>query len=232
MMIGWRRKARAERARLEAQAVQNPMSSERLYELVNQTLHANFGPLGSYAITRRANSDTDDIFHTMLASSVAHDIVSTLINHQAVPLVAPAPLGGSFVAATSAFAETRALPAHPLAAPAEAPVEIRVGSHAARAFAAEADLAAPIVSAAPVASVGAAAAPVVSVPAAAAPVVALGASAAESAAEVSAPPLAPIVAVPVSADLAAALTVLDETGEIAMPAPIAAVRTHLVDAGR
>ncbi|RFA16577.1 hypothetical protein B7R22_03655 [Subtercola boreus] len=220
MMIGWRRKARAERARLEAQAVQSPMSSERLYELVNQTLHANFGPLGSYAITRRANSDTDDIFHTMLASSVAHDIVSTLINHQAVPLVAPAPLGGSFVAATSAFAETRALPAHPLVAPAEAPVDVRVGSHAALPFAVEADHAALVVTSVPVATLSAPAP-------APAPAPELAPAAATLA-----PPLAPIVAVPVSADLAAALTVLDETGEIALPAPVAAVRTHLVEAGR
>ncbi|MDF2442113.1 MAG: hypothetical protein JWR01_316 [Subtercola sp.] len=223
MMIGWRRKARAERARLEAQAVQTPMSSERLYELVNQTLHANFGPLGSYAITRRANSDTDDIFHTMLASSVAHDIVNTLVNHQAVPLVAPLPVGGSFVAATSAFAETRALPAHPLAAPAEAPTDVRVGSHA------QVPAVALPVSVADVAPVlGTVLAPVLTpVLAAAAPVDATPAPATSTAA-----PLAPLVAVPVSADLAAALTVLDETGEIALPAPVAAVRTHLVDAGR
>ena len=75
-MIGWRRKAKAER--------ESVLSSERLYDLVNQTLLSNFGPLGSYAITRREASDNDDIFHTMLASSVAHNIVTSLIEHKAV----------------------------------------------------------------------------------------------------------------------------------------------------
>jgi hypothetical protein len=82
-MIGWRRKAKAER--------ENVMSSERLYDLVNQTLLSNFGPLGSYAITRREASDNDDIFHTMLASSVAHNIVTSLIEHKAVVVTGPAP---------------------------------------------------------------------------------------------------------------------------------------------
>lgn len=75
-MIGWRRKAKAEREKV--------MSAEALYDLVNQTLLSNFGPLGSYAITRRAASDCDDIFHTILASSVAHNIVDNLIEHRAV----------------------------------------------------------------------------------------------------------------------------------------------------
>src|ERR1700709_182192 len=82
-MIGWRRKAKAEREKM--------MSSERLYDLVNQTLLSNFGPLGSYAITRREASDSDDIFHTMLASSVAHNIVTSLIDHKAV-VVSSSPL--------------------------------------------------------------------------------------------------------------------------------------------
>lgn len=72
-MIGWRRRAKAQR--------ESTVSPERLYELVNQTLMENFGPLGSFAITRRSAADTDDIFHTALARSVAHDIVATLAEH-------------------------------------------------------------------------------------------------------------------------------------------------------
>ncbi|MCS5716350.1 hypothetical protein NVV95_17525 [Herbiconiux sp. CPCC 205716] len=73
------------------------MSQERLYELVNQTLMENFGPLGSYAITRRSTSDTDDIFHTALARSVARDIVATLAENgisvkTTTAVAAPAPV--------------------------------------------------------------------------------------------------------------------------------------------
>jgi hypothetical protein len=72
-MIGWRRRAKAAR--------ESTVSQERLYELVSQTLMENFGPLGSFAITRRSAADTDDIFHTALARSVAHDIVANLAEH-------------------------------------------------------------------------------------------------------------------------------------------------------
>jgi hypothetical protein len=72
-MIGWRRRAKADR--------ENTVSQERLHELVNQTLMENFGPLGSFAITRRSAGDTDDIFHTALARSVARDIVANLAEH-------------------------------------------------------------------------------------------------------------------------------------------------------
>ncbi|MDO9396632.1 MAG: hypothetical protein Q7T71_08820 [Herbiconiux sp.] len=72
-MIGWRRRAKAAR--------ESTVSPERLYELVSQTLMENFGPLGSFAITRRSAADTDDIFHTALARSVAHDIVANLAEH-------------------------------------------------------------------------------------------------------------------------------------------------------
>jgi hypothetical protein len=72
-MIGWRRRAKAAR--------ESTISQERQYELVSQTLMENFGPLGSFAITRRSASDTDDIFHTALAKSVAHDIVANLAEH-------------------------------------------------------------------------------------------------------------------------------------------------------
>ena len=72
-MIGWRRRAKAAR--------ETTVSQERLYELVNQTLMENFGPLGSFAITRRSSADSDDIFHTALARSVARDIVANLAEH-------------------------------------------------------------------------------------------------------------------------------------------------------
>lgn len=88
-MIGWRRRAKAVR--------EQTVSPERLYELVSQTLMENFGPLGSFAITRRSNADTDDIFHTALARSVAHDIVANLAEHgitvrSALSHADPAPL--------------------------------------------------------------------------------------------------------------------------------------------
>jgi hypothetical protein len=72
-MLGWRRRAKAEQ--------QDEANQQRLSELVNQTLMENFGPYGSFAITRRTEVDTDDIFHTVLAASVARDIVSTLTSH-------------------------------------------------------------------------------------------------------------------------------------------------------
>ena len=72
-MIGWRRRAKAEQ--------QDEANQQRLSELVNQTLMENFGPLGSFAITRRSAADSDDIFHTALARSVARDIVANLAEH-------------------------------------------------------------------------------------------------------------------------------------------------------
>ena len=95
-MIGWRRKAKAVR--------ESAVSQERLYELVNQTLMENFGPLGSFAITRRTAVDTDDIFHTALARSVAHDIVANLAEHGIVVSTA----AGERAAAAAAVAASSA----------------------------------------------------------------------------------------------------------------------------
>lgn len=95
-MLGWRRRAKTER---EGEANQ-----QRLAELVNQTLMENFGPYGSYAITKRTPGDTDDIFHTVLAASVAHDIVTTLTIH-----------GVFKVDPTAPVAQQRPTPARPLA---------------------------------------------------------------------------------------------------------------------
>lgn len=110
-MIGWRRRAKAVR--------EQTVSPERLYELVSQTLMENFGPLGSFAITRRSEADTDDIFHTALARSVAHDIVANLAEHgitvrstlghaEVAPL---APVERVFVPRTLARAVSAAAPA-------------------------------------------------------------------------------------------------------------------------
>ncbi len=109
-MIGWRRRAKAAR--------DDTVSQERLYELVNQTLMENFGPLGSFAITRRSAADTDDIFHTALARSVAHDIVANLaehgisvrssLSHAAAPL---APVDAVYVPRQLARAVSAAAPA-------------------------------------------------------------------------------------------------------------------------
>jgi hypothetical protein len=87
LMIGWRRRARAAR--------EAAVSRERLYELVSQTLMENFGPLGSFAITRRSGSDTDDIFHTVLAASVARDIVVNLTEHNIVMQLDPTGKGAA-----------------------------------------------------------------------------------------------------------------------------------------
>ncbi|MCS5722084.1 hypothetical protein N1028_07130 [Herbiconiux sp. CPCC 203407] len=115
-MIGWRRRAKAAR--------DDTVSQERLYELVNQTLMENFGPLGSFAITRRSAADTDDIFHTSLARSVAHDIVANLaehgisvrssLSHAAAPL---APVEAVYVPRQLARAVSAAAPAMASAAP-------------------------------------------------------------------------------------------------------------------
>jgi hypothetical protein len=109
-MIGWRRRAKAAR--------DDTVSQERLYELVNQTLMENFGPLGSFAITRRSAADTDDIFHTALTRSVAHDIVANLaehgisvrssLSHAAAPL---APVDAVYVPRQLARAVSAAAPA-------------------------------------------------------------------------------------------------------------------------
>lgn len=87
LMIGWRRRARAAR--------EAAVSRERLYELVSQTLMENFGPLGSFAITRRSGADTDDIFHTVLAASVARDIVVNLTEHNIVMQLDPTGKGAA-----------------------------------------------------------------------------------------------------------------------------------------
>ena len=84
-MLGWRRRAKAEH--------ENEANQQRLSELVNQTLMENFGPYGSFAITRRSSTDTDDIFHTVLAASVARDIVTTLTSHGVFKVVETAPAG-------------------------------------------------------------------------------------------------------------------------------------------
>ncbi|RFA22688.1 hypothetical protein B7R25_03510 [Subtercola boreus] len=215
------------------------MSAEHLYDLVNQTLLANFGPLGSYAITRRERGDSDDIFHTMLASSVAHNIVGNLINHSAIPLQPQPALGGSFVAATSAFAASHALPSEPL--PASDLPPLREGMHAGPAAAAPERAVSTLRSEAP-APVSAAAAPATAVHAPVAAAVPVASSAVPVDASQGAVPtftapiipfpiaavtapaggpasLAPIVAVPVSADLAQALTALDQTGPIGVAGP-------------
>lgn len=83
-MFSWRRRAKEENDAAANQA--------RLSELVNQTLMANFGPLGSFAITRRSATDTDDIFHTVLAASVARDIVETLTSQGVFKPAALAPV--------------------------------------------------------------------------------------------------------------------------------------------
>lgn len=111
-MMGWRRRAKLER--------DTAISREHLYELVQQALMKNFGPLGSYAITRRQASDTDDIFHTMLASSVAHDIVARVVENEAIRLTVDttlAPLESVVVPDKLANAITKATaaPSFPLA---------------------------------------------------------------------------------------------------------------------
>uniref|UniRef100_UPI0025C547D6 hypothetical protein n=1 Tax=Herbiconiux sp. TaxID=1871186 RepID=UPI0025C547D6 len=98
-MIGWRRRAKAAR--------ESTVSPERLYELVSQTLMENFGPLGSFAITRRSSADTDDIFHTALARSVAHDIVANLAEHG---ITVRTTLGHAEAGATPAAASARLAP--------------------------------------------------------------------------------------------------------------------------
>ncbi|MFB2584724.1 hypothetical protein [Herbiconiux liukaitaii] len=113
-MIGWRRRAKAAR--------ETTVSQERLYELVNQTLMENFGPLGSFAITRRSAADSDDIFHTSLARSVARDIVANLaehgitvrssLGHAAAPL---APLDAVYVPRQLARAVSSSAPVAPIA---------------------------------------------------------------------------------------------------------------------
>jgi hypothetical protein len=128
LMIGWRRRARAAR--------EAAVSRERLYELVSQTLMENFGPLGSFAITRRSGSDTDDIFHTVLAASVARDIVANLGEHNIVMQLDPtgkgaaaptlAPVERVPVARPVAHLVPVDLPAdHPLAAPASSDADPR-----------------------------------------------------------------------------------------------------------
>ncbi|TIH37851.1 hypothetical protein D4765_07540 [Subtercola vilae] len=138
-MMGWRRKAKAER--------EKSISSERLYDLVNQTLLSNFGPLGSYAITRREASDSDDIFHTMLASSVAHNIVTSLIEHNAVVVTMPSavpvslapvdavPVSAELAAAVNAPSYLRPATTEETVAPAWAPAAELALAHAHHAVA-------------------------------------------------------------------------------------------------
>jgi hypothetical protein len=105
-MLGWRRRAKAAR---ESEANQ-----QRLAELVNQTLMENFGPYGSYAITMRSGTDTDDIFHTMLAASVAHDIVTTLSTHGVFRVDSASPIAAPVVTPPRATSQPQRLPLAPI----------------------------------------------------------------------------------------------------------------------
>lgn len=83
-MFGLRRRAKQERDRA--------ISEERLFTLVNHALLRNFGPLGSYSITMRSSADSDDIFHTMLADSIARSVTKDLAEANLVLVAAPVSL--------------------------------------------------------------------------------------------------------------------------------------------
>lgn len=83
-MFGLRRRAKAER--------EKAISEERLYTLVNHALLRTFGPYGSYSITLRTSQDTDDIFHTTLAESIAKTVTKEIADSNLVLVAAPVSL--------------------------------------------------------------------------------------------------------------------------------------------
>lgn len=54
------------------------LSDERIFELVHARLAAAIGEHGAWSLSRRTGSDTDDIFHGVLAHSIALSITDAL----------------------------------------------------------------------------------------------------------------------------------------------------------
>ncbi|MDQ0575821.1 hypothetical protein QFZ29_002044 [Agromyces albus] len=90
------------RARLAAQAAahaalpaprQNAadLRGEHIFELLNAKLSEFIGPSGSWSLVRRADGDTDRIFHAMLTHQIAAELTRSILEERdAVTVVVPA----------------------------------------------------------------------------------------------------------------------------------------------
>lgn len=58
------------------------LSGEQIFELVHAQLAAAIGEHGTWTMSRRTETDTDEIFHGVLAHSIALDIVDALRDAQ------------------------------------------------------------------------------------------------------------------------------------------------------
>lgn len=54
------------------------LSSEALFELINDKLTDIIGASGEWTLVRRADGDTDEIFHTMLSRQIAGELTRTV----------------------------------------------------------------------------------------------------------------------------------------------------------
>jgi len=69
------------RRRHVAPAVAAPapqLTEERVFDIVHTQIAAAIGEKGEWTLTRRAESDTDDIFHGVIAHSVASQVMEAL----------------------------------------------------------------------------------------------------------------------------------------------------------
>lgn len=56
------------------------LSSEALFELINDKLTDIIGASGEWTLVRRADGDTDEIFHTMLSRQIAGELTRTVVD--------------------------------------------------------------------------------------------------------------------------------------------------------
>ena len=96
MFRRWRRARLAAQAAAHAAAptprpTATDLRGEHLFELLNAKLAEFIGPAGTWSLVRRADDDTDHIFHAMLTHQIAADLTRTLLDErEAVTIVVPA----------------------------------------------------------------------------------------------------------------------------------------------
>lgn len=96
MFRRWRRARLAAQASAHAAApaprpTAADLRGEHLFELLNAKLSEFIGPRGTWSLVRRAEGDTDQIFHAMLTHQIAAELTrSVLDEREAVAVVVPA----------------------------------------------------------------------------------------------------------------------------------------------
>lgn len=84
------------------------LSEDQIFELVHTQIAAAIGERGEWALTRRADSDTDALFHGVIAHSVATHVVAALTRAQAELADAASPAASTVAGAEHAAADAEA----------------------------------------------------------------------------------------------------------------------------